>query len=251
MPLLLRLQLRCLYICLCSPCSKELERMGLGEDVDLHVCEVPVEYQAVQSLLPSLWKDHQPQVFGEMHSTVHKNMYFSFYCDCNVIFIQTNLCHLVLRAVSGPCWSLWVSHHRHSGAVRPQQGLQTPGQLQILPSLSLLHGERPRLHTVRPGHGESLQEGQRLSARGHSVCVWGCWKVPGVTLYTHAGKKNHNLFTADMVNYQRGKNTGGINNINDGCIPFRWASSRALALCRLTFWCAGTEIWEAAERSRH
>ncbi|XP_036940044.1 pyroglutamyl-peptidase 1-like [Acanthopagrus latus] len=41
---------------------QELERMGLGEDVDLHVCEVPVEYQAVQSLLPSLWKEHQPQL---------------------------------------------------------------------------------------------------------------------------------------------------------------------------------------------
>ncbi|XP_051256475.1 pyroglutamyl-peptidase 1 [Dicentrarchus labrax] len=41
---------------------QELERLGLGEAVDLHVCEVPVEYQAVQSLLPSLWKEHQPQL---------------------------------------------------------------------------------------------------------------------------------------------------------------------------------------------
>ncbi|KAM4605729.1 pyroglutamyl-peptidase 1-like isoform 1-T1 [Polymixia lowei] len=41
---------------------QELERLGLGEAVDLHVCEVPVEYQAVQSLLPSLWKQHQPQL---------------------------------------------------------------------------------------------------------------------------------------------------------------------------------------------
>ncbi|TKS80032.1 Pyroglutamyl-peptidase 1 [Collichthys lucidus] len=40
---------------------QELERLGLGEEVDLHVREVPVEYQAVQSLLPSLWKDPQPQ----------------------------------------------------------------------------------------------------------------------------------------------------------------------------------------------
>lgn len=44
-------------------CLQELERLGLGETVDLHVCEVPVEYQAVQGLLPSLWKEHQPQVF--------------------------------------------------------------------------------------------------------------------------------------------------------------------------------------------
>lgn len=41
---------------------QELERLGLGEAVDLHVCEVPVEYQAVQVLLPSLWKEHDPQL---------------------------------------------------------------------------------------------------------------------------------------------------------------------------------------------
>nr|XP_020471671.1 pyroglutamyl-peptidase 1-like [Monopterus albus] len=41
---------------------QELERLGLGEAVDLYVCEMPVEYQAVQSLLPSLWKEHQPQL---------------------------------------------------------------------------------------------------------------------------------------------------------------------------------------------
>ncbi|XP_056148699.1 pyroglutamyl-peptidase 1-like [Lampris incognitus] len=41
---------------------QELERLGLGEAIDLHVCEVPVEYEAVQSLLPSLWKQHQPQL---------------------------------------------------------------------------------------------------------------------------------------------------------------------------------------------
>ncbi|XP_034051823.1 pyroglutamyl-peptidase 1-like isoform X2 [Gymnodraco acuticeps] len=41
---------------------QELEKLGLGEAVDLHVCEVPVEYQAVQDLLPSLWKEPQPQL---------------------------------------------------------------------------------------------------------------------------------------------------------------------------------------------
>ncbi|XP_030017256.1 pyroglutamyl-peptidase 1 [Sphaeramia orbicularis] len=41
---------------------QELERLGLGEEIDLHVCEVPVEYQAVQNLLPSMWKEHQPQL---------------------------------------------------------------------------------------------------------------------------------------------------------------------------------------------
>lgn len=41
---------------------QELERLGLGEAIDLYVCEVPVEYQAVQNLLPSLWKEQQPQL---------------------------------------------------------------------------------------------------------------------------------------------------------------------------------------------
>lgn len=40
---------------------QELERLGLGEEIDLFVCEVPVEYQAVQNLLPLMWKEHQPQ----------------------------------------------------------------------------------------------------------------------------------------------------------------------------------------------
>lgn len=52
-------------------CAQELERLGLGEAVDLHVCEVPVEYQAVQGLLPSLWREHQPQVVNTIHNTVH------------------------------------------------------------------------------------------------------------------------------------------------------------------------------------
>ncbi|XP_026879576.2 pyroglutamyl-peptidase 1 isoform X2 [Electrophorus electricus] len=41
---------------------QELEKLGLGQIVDLHVTEVPVEYQAVQNLLPSLWKRYKPQL---------------------------------------------------------------------------------------------------------------------------------------------------------------------------------------------
>ncbi|KAM7024656.1 pyroglutamyl-peptidase 1 isoform 2-T2 [Acridotheres tristis] len=40
---------------------QELEKLGLGDDVDLHVYEVPVEYQTVQRLIPALWKKHSPQ----------------------------------------------------------------------------------------------------------------------------------------------------------------------------------------------
>ncbi|KAM3604869.1 uncharacterized protein V6R79_017271 [Siganus canaliculatus] len=41
---------------------QELDRLGLGDAVTLHVCEVPVEYQAVERLLPSLWDEHRPEL---------------------------------------------------------------------------------------------------------------------------------------------------------------------------------------------
>lgn len=44
---------------------QELKKLGLGSEVDLHVSEVPVEYQTVQSLVPSLWKKYRPLVRGE------------------------------------------------------------------------------------------------------------------------------------------------------------------------------------------
>nr|XP_045364124.1 pyroglutamyl-peptidase 1 isoform X3 [Camelus bactrianus] len=50
------------------PCSnqvlggdQELEKLGLGDSVDLHVYEIPVEYKTVQRLIPALWEKHSPQ----------------------------------------------------------------------------------------------------------------------------------------------------------------------------------------------
>ena len=45
-------------------CFQELEKLGLGDSVDLHVYEIPVEYQTVQRLIPALWEKHSPQVSG-------------------------------------------------------------------------------------------------------------------------------------------------------------------------------------------
>lgn len=47
---------------------QELKKLGLGPAVNLHVTEVPVEYKAVQNLLPSLWDQYKPQVllFGTL-----------------------------------------------------------------------------------------------------------------------------------------------------------------------------------------
>lgn len=60
--------------CLCSPHLmpqhslssrfQELEKLGLGDSVDLHVYEIPVEYKTVQRLIPALWEKHSPQVSG-------------------------------------------------------------------------------------------------------------------------------------------------------------------------------------------
>ncbi|KAJ8270107.1 hypothetical protein GJAV_G00110430 [Gymnothorax javanicus] len=41
---------------------KELQQLGLGSGVELHVQEIPVEYQTVSSLLPSLWEQYSPQL---------------------------------------------------------------------------------------------------------------------------------------------------------------------------------------------
>ncbi|NXW50364.1 PGPI peptidase, partial [Nyctiprogne leucopyga] len=51
----------------------ELEKLGLRDDVDLYVYEVPVEYQTVQRLIPALWKKHSPEVIRLCHlgSTVN------------------------------------------------------------------------------------------------------------------------------------------------------------------------------------
>ncbi|XP_070317842.1 pyroglutamyl-peptidase 1 isoform X2 [Odocoileus virginianus] len=43
-------------------CRRELEKLGLGDSVDLHVYEIPVEYQTVQRLIPALWEKHSPQL---------------------------------------------------------------------------------------------------------------------------------------------------------------------------------------------
>lgn len=51
-------------------CFQELEKLGLGDSVDLHVYEIPVEYQTVQRLIPALWEKHSPQVSGAKVSGV-------------------------------------------------------------------------------------------------------------------------------------------------------------------------------------
>uniref|UniRef100_A0AC11D4J1 Pyroglutamyl-peptidase I n=1 Tax=Ovis aries TaxID=9940 RepID=A0AC11D4J1_SHEEP len=48
-------------------CFQELEKLGLGDSVDLHVYEIPVEYQTVQRLIPALWEKHSPQVPLRLH----------------------------------------------------------------------------------------------------------------------------------------------------------------------------------------
>ncbi|XP_054549348.1 pyroglutamyl-peptidase 1 isoform X2 [Talpa occidentalis] len=42
---------------------QELEKLGLGDSVDLHVYEIPVEYKTVQRLIPALWEKHSPQLY--------------------------------------------------------------------------------------------------------------------------------------------------------------------------------------------
>lgn len=158
-------------------CWQELEQLGLDDSVDLHVCEVPVEYQAVQKLLPSLWREHQPQVCEKTHDNVHLTKQNKAKSISQSKPACASPLSGLLPAVSGPRRCVGGGHHRHSGAVRPQQRLPPPGQLQLLPSLPLLHRERPRLHPLTPGHERRLHESQRLGPRGHSLRVRGRWEV--------------------------------------------------------------------------
>lgn len=40
----------------------ELAKLGIADDVDLVVQEVPVEYEAVKKMVPALWEKHKPSV---------------------------------------------------------------------------------------------------------------------------------------------------------------------------------------------
>lgn len=35
---------------------------GLGEDIDLEIFEIPVEYNTVDNEVPKIWKTHKPKV---------------------------------------------------------------------------------------------------------------------------------------------------------------------------------------------
>jgi len=39
-----------------------LKEYGLGEDIELVIEEIPVEYETVQQKVPQLWEAHTPDV---------------------------------------------------------------------------------------------------------------------------------------------------------------------------------------------
>eukprot|EP00058_Branchiostoma_floridae_P016152 XP_002601640.1 hypothetical protein BRAFLDRAFT_124319 [Branchiostoma floridae] len=41
---------------------QEMAKLGLGEDVDLRVEELPVEYKAVKQTVPTIWKKYKPKL---------------------------------------------------------------------------------------------------------------------------------------------------------------------------------------------
>ena len=41
---------------------QEMEKLGLGNDVDLIIKEIPVEYKAVKAEIPDLWRQYKPDV---------------------------------------------------------------------------------------------------------------------------------------------------------------------------------------------
>lgn len=120
-------------------------------------------------------------VEGAQPAGVKRIATFFSYSSREILQNPTTGLFCFLWVARGPCWCFRDSHDCHSGAVRPQQRLHTPGQLQLLSSLSVLHGEWPRLYKISPGYGNSLQKSEWLKPRGHSLCVQGCWKVQAIT----------------------------------------------------------------------
>ena len=53
---------------------QELERMGLGDDVDLVTKEVPVIYDSVDATVPTLWKEYDPVVSMEFKANMWQNL---------------------------------------------------------------------------------------------------------------------------------------------------------------------------------
>ncbi|KAL4228046.1 Pyroglutamyl-peptidase 1 [Mactra antiquata] len=43
-------------------CVKQLKKIGLGDDIDLFIYEIPVEYSTVKKQVPELWNNHKPDL---------------------------------------------------------------------------------------------------------------------------------------------------------------------------------------------
>lgn len=46
---------------------KILQEIGLGDDVELVVREIPVDYNVVRKEIPTLWHDLKPKVAHNLH----------------------------------------------------------------------------------------------------------------------------------------------------------------------------------------
>lgn len=134
---------------------QKLKTLGLGPTVDLHVTEVPVEYQAVQNLLPSLWHQYHPQV--QLLGTLHSLSMFSN--RFNLVGGHGRFQNLAQKSNRNtPCMGchLSVGHHAHT---------RTPGQFTVTTTVISLFWEkkptqRRREHTnlntdSKPSSGSS------------------------------------------------------------------------------------------------
>lgn len=71
--------------------------------------------------------------------------------------------------------------------------------------------------------------------------------MSSIHLIWHVWRLVQTLFTAHISTCRSRKSTGGTYNINEGCIPHRWATSTALALCMLTHWHGSLGHWGRME----
>lgn len=72
---------------------QELEKLGLGDSVDLYVYEVPVEYQTVQRMIPALWKKHTPELVVHVGVSSMATTVTLEKCAHNVGYSGLDNCH--------------------------------------------------------------------------------------------------------------------------------------------------------------
>uniref|UniRef100_A0A8C5LTC2 Pyroglutamyl-peptidase I n=1 Tax=Leptobrachium leishanense TaxID=445787 RepID=A0A8C5LTC2_9ANUR len=72
---------------------QELDKLGLGESIDLKIVQVPVEYLAVKRLIPELWATYSPLLIVHVGVSGMATSVTIEECGHNAGYIRTDNCN--------------------------------------------------------------------------------------------------------------------------------------------------------------